>query len=60
SIGFAQSSLARFSVSEEFMSASGVMHPSDAEMYADELRYRQASPEPITVQPDSDRQDGCK
>lgn len=49
SIGFAQSSLARFSVSEEFVSASpapAVMHPMDAQMYADDLRYQQASPAP--------------
>lgn len=57
SIGFAQSSLARFSVSEEFMSASAMMHASDAEMYADELRYQKASPGPTAVRPDSDRQD---
>jgi NADH:ubiquinone reductase (H+-translocating) len=54
SIGFAQSSLARFSVSEEFMSASAapsVMHPMDAQMYADDLRYQQASPELTTTPP---------
>ncbi len=45
SIGFAQSSLARFSVSEEFMSASAMMHPSDEQMYTDELRYQKASAE---------------
>jgi NADH dehydrogenase len=54
SIGFAQSSLARFSVSEEFMSASEAMHPSDAQMYADELRYQTASPDPTRVQSESD------
>lgn len=43
SIGFAHSTLARFSVSEEFMSASAAMHPSDESMYADEFRYQQAS-----------------
>jgi NADH dehydrogenase len=55
SIGFAQSSLARFSVSEEFMSASSassVMHPMDAQMYADDLRYQQASPAPATTSGD--------
>jgi NADH dehydrogenase len=45
SIGFAHSSLARFSVSEEFMSASAGMHPMDEQMYADELRYQKASDE---------------
>ncbi|MGV0786018.1 NAD(P)/FAD-dependent oxidoreductase [Mycolicibacterium sp. XJ2] len=48
SIGFAQSSLARFSVSEEFMSAASAMHPMDAQMYADDLRFQQATPEPNT------------
>lgn len=46
SIGFAQSSLARFSVSEEFMSAVAAMHPMDAQMYADDLHFQQATPEP--------------
>ncbi|KRE25594.1 NADH dehydrogenase [Mycobacterium sp. Soil538] len=45
SIGLAQSSLARFSVSEEFMSASPEMHPSDEQMFADELRYQRAAAE---------------
>ncbi len=46
SIGLAQSSLARFSASEEFMrAASAEMHPSDEQMYADELRYQKASAE---------------
>lgn len=45
SIGLAQSSLARFSASEEFMSTSPEMHPSDEQMYADELRYQKASAE---------------
>jgi hypothetical protein len=31
------------------MSASTVMHPSDEHMYADELRYREASADPTTV-----------
>lgn len=53
SIGFAQSTLARFSVSEEFMPAAAVMHPSDEEMYADDLRYQKASADPTTV-PDED------
>jgi NADH:ubiquinone reductase (H+-translocating) len=43
SIGFAQSSLARFSVSEEFMTASAVMQPTDEQMYADEMRYQKAA-----------------
>jgi hypothetical protein len=43
SVGFVQPSLARFSVSEEFMSASAMMHPGDEQMYADELRYQKAS-----------------
>jgi hypothetical protein len=43
SVGFVQPSLARFSVSEEFMSASAMMHPGGEQMYADELRYQKAS-----------------
>jgi hypothetical protein len=43
SVGFVQPSLAWFSVSEEFMSASAMMHPGDEQMYADELRYQKAS-----------------
>jgi NADH dehydrogenase len=43
SIGFAQSALARFSVSEEFMSTSPEMQAMDEQMYADELRYQEAS-----------------
>jgi NADH:ubiquinone reductase (H+-translocating) len=54
SIGFAQSSQARFSVSEEFMSASAEMRPTDEQMYADELRYQKASADPRTVPSQSD------
>jgi NADH dehydrogenase len=54
SIGFAHSSLARFSVSEEFISATAGMHPIDEQMYADELRYQQASPQPTTIPPHDD------
>jgi hypothetical protein len=54
SIGFAQSSLARFSASEEFIPASAVMHPSDQQMYADDLRYQKASADPTTVPSHSD------
>jgi NADH:ubiquinone reductase (H+-translocating) len=43
SIGFAQSSLARFSASEEFIPASEMMHPRDEQMYADDLRYQKAA-----------------
>ena len=49
SIGLAQSSLARFSASEEFMPASPEMHPNDEQMYADELRYQKASAEAAAV-----------
>ena len=49
SIGLAQSSLARFSASEEFMPASPEMHPRDEQMYADELRYQKASADGTTV-----------
>ena len=45
SIGLAQSSLARFSASEEFMRASVEMHATDQEMYSDDLRYQMASAE---------------
>jgi NADH dehydrogenase len=55
SIGFAQPSLVRFSVSEEFMSASAVMHPGDEQMYADQLRYQKASADPTTVPSHSEK-----
>lgn len=54
SIGFAQSSLAQFSASEEFMSASAAMHPSDEQMYADELRYQKASADSTSVPSNND------
>ena len=37
------------------MSASAVMHPSDEHMYADELRYREASADPTTVPSHSEK-----
>ncbi|MGV9803563.1 NAD(P)/FAD-dependent oxidoreductase [Mycobacterium sp. NPDC003449] len=51
SIGLAQSSLARFSASEEFMpaTASPEMHPTDDRMYADDLRYQRASADATAV-----------
>lgn len=52
SIGLAQSSLARFSASEEFIPASAEMHPSDEQMYADELRYQKASAEAAALRSD--------
>ena len=54
SIGLAQSSLARFSASEEFMSASPEMHPSDEQMFADELRYQKAAAEGTAIPSHSD------
>ena len=54
SIGLAQSSLARFSASEEFMSTSPEMHPRDEQMYADELRYQKASAEATAIPSHSD------
>ncbi|MGV0715061.1 NAD(P)/FAD-dependent oxidoreductase [Mycolicibacterium sp. XJ662] len=52
SIGFAQSALAKFSASEEFMSTSAAMHPTDEQMFADDLRYQQASADPATSRKD--------
>ncbi|MGY4646332.1 NAD(P)/FAD-dependent oxidoreductase [Mycobacterium sp. URHB0021] len=43
SIGFAQSSLARFSASEEFVAASPVMRARDEQMHADDFRYQKAA-----------------
>ncbi len=48
SIGFAQSSLARFSASEGFTPASAAMNPRDDQMYADDLRYQKASADRTT------------
>jgi NADH dehydrogenase len=53
SIGLAQASLARFSASEEFMTATPDLYPSDEQMYADELRYQRASAEATALPPHS-------